>query len=431
MESTSHFLVNLLAILVSLLFLQYWLNQPKLKKAAAEMITIFCLAISIALCMLMPVTTTSGIVFDLRFIPFVIGCFYANRLTRIGMIGLIILLRLLEGYHHAWLAIVNILLIYFFIMALKKTFIGLPVTSKITLSSFLMFLMSAWTLAGVKWFLHIPVTLSFAINYIFIQTGGMFIVGYMVESIREQHLVIRRLIRMEKMEVVSHLAASISHEIRNPLTTTRGFLQLLAESGDIPADKKEYISIAVNELDRAEGIIRDYLAFAKPAPERIETLDIKKEIEKAVRILEPLAKMNTVEITADLNACTIAGNSVFLQQTLINIIKNGIEAMPNGGKLSIDAIQEYSTVSITIADEGIGMDELQKSRLGEPYFSTKESKGTGLGMMVVFRLVESMRGIIQVNSEKGKGTAITLTFPAIAADSKQRNTMAQATAAEK
>ncbi|GER70115.1 hypothetical protein BpJC7_14180 [Weizmannia acidilactici] len=252
-----------------------------------------------------------------------------------------------------------------------------------------------------------------------IQSDGMFIVGYMVEHIRKQHFVLRRLIRMEKMEVVSHLAASISHEIRNPLTATRGFLQLLMESKDIPEDKKKYISIAVSELDQAEGIIRYYLTFAKPTPEKLEVLNLEEEIEKAIRILEPLANMNAVDIRPHLHSCKMVGNTGFLQQILINIMKNGIEAMPNGGVLSIYTKQDSSKVSIIIADEGVGMDEAQKSRLGEPYFSTKESKGTGHGMMVVFRLVETMNGSVQVDSEKRKETTITLIFPALSETTKK------------
>ncbi|MGZ4160233.1 MAG: ATP-binding protein, partial [Neobacillus sp.] len=204
---------------------------------------------------------------------------------------------------------------------------------------------------------------------------------------------------------------SISHEVRNPLTTTRGFLQLINESKAIPEVEKGYLTVAMQELDQAERIIRDYLTFAKPALEEIESLNLKKEIERAINIILPLANMNIVELSSELESCYIKGNAGLFQQVLVNLLKNGIEAMPSGGTLSIIVTVEKTLAKVTITDNGVGMNELQRNRLGEPYFSTKEIRGTGLGMMVVFRIVESMNGSIKIESELGKGTRITLTFP--------------------
>jgi two-component system, sporulation sensor kinase B len=412
MESTSHFLINLLVILIALLFLQYKMNQLQSKHSQTKIVILFCLTITIAFCMLFPFKYSGGIIFDLRFVPFVLGCLYAGRLTRIWIVLLIIGLRLSNGVEHSWFAIINILICYFVIMKFRVIYIRLSKMKKNLLTGFLMMLMSLWTLAGAKYLFHLPITFQICISYIGIQTGGMLIVGYMVELMREQQMVLRRLVRMEKMEVAGQLAASISHEIRNPLTSTRGFLQLVSESKEIPNEAKDYISIAISELDHAEGIIRDYLTFAKPAPEKFENLKVQTQIEKALRIIDPLAKMSRVEIVSSLCSCLIKGNAGMFQQVLVNIIKNGIEAMPSGGTLTIGCCRDQSMVSITISDEGVGMSDQQKSRLGEPYFSTKGPKGTGLGMMVVYRIVESMNGKVQIVSEQGSGTSITLRFPA-------------------
>lgn len=411
MESTSHFLVNLLVILFGLLFLQFRISRLQPERTQTKMVMFFCLTLTISFCMLFPFKFSGGIILDLRLVPFVLGCLYAERLTRIWMVILIIGLRLSEGFEHSWFAIMNIILFYIVIMLCRERYLQYSKLWKNVMTTSLMILMSLWTLVGVKVFFHLPVTLPISISYIGIQTGGMLMVGYMVELIREQQMVIRRLIRMEKMEVASHLAASISHEIRNPLTSTRGFLQLLSESKEIPNNIKDYITIATSELDHAEAIIRDYLTFAKPAPENFEALMVQDQIEKALRIIDPLAKMNHVEIVSHLCSCSIKGNSGMFQQVLINIIKNGIEAMQSGGTLSIRCHKDKSSVNITITDEGVGMTALQKSRLGEPYFTTKGSKGTGLGMMVVYRIVESMNGKIQIDSKQGVGTSITLQFP--------------------
>lgn len=411
MESTSHFLVNLLVILVGLLFLQFRISHLQPEQTQTKIIMFFCLTLSISLCMLFPFKFSGGIIFDLRLVPFVLGCLYAGRVTRIWMVILIIGLRLTNGTEHAWFAIMNIILFYFVILKCRTMYNECSKLWKNVLTTSLMILMSLWTLAGVKLLFNLPVTLPISISYIGIQTIGMFIVGYMVESIREQQMVFRRLVRMEKMEVASHLAASISHEIRNPLTSTRGFLQLLSESKEIPNHIKDYITIATSELDHAECIIRDYLTFAKPSPEKFEPLKVQTQIEKALRIIDPLAKMNHVEIVSNLCSCSINGNPGMFQQVLINIIKNGIEAMQSGGTLTIHCHKDKSNANITISDEGAGMTAQQKSRLGEPYFTTKGAKGTGLGMMVVFRIVESMNGKIQIDSKQGIGTNIKLQFP--------------------
>lgn len=411
MDSTSHLLVNLLVILVGLLFLQFRISHLQPEQTQTKIVMFFCLTFTISFCMLFPLKFSDGIVFDLRLVPFVLGCLYAGRLTRIWMIILIIGFRLSEGFEHSWFAIMNIIIFYIVIMQCQEKYLQLSKLWKNVLTTSLMIVMSVWTLVGVGVFLHSSVTLPISLSYIGIQTGGMLMVGYMVESIREQQMVFRRLIRMEKMEVANHLAASISHEIRNPLTSTRGFLQLLSESAEIQNNIKDYITIATSELDHAEAIIRDYLTFAKPAPESFESLMVQTQIEKALRIIDPLAKMNHVEIVSHLCSCSIKGNSGMFQQVLINIIKNGIEAMQLGGTLLIRCHKDKSNVNITISDEGVGMTAQQKSRLGEPYFTTKGSKGTGLGMMVVYRIVESMNGKIQIDSKQGVGTNITLQFP--------------------
>jgi two-component system sporulation sensor kinase B len=206
MESTSHFLVNLLVILVGLLFLQFRISHLQPEQTQTKIVMFFCLTITISFCMLFPFKFSSGIIFDMRLVPFVLGCLYVGRLTRIWMVMLIIGLRLSDGIESSWFAIMNIILFYLVIMQCREKYLQLSKLWKNVLTSSLMILMSIWTLAGVKLFFHLPVTLPISISYIGIQTGGMLIVGYMVESIREQQMVFRRLVRMEKMEVSKPLS---------------------------------------------------------------------------------------------------------------------------------------------------------------------------------------------------------------------------------
>lgn len=218
--------------------------------------------------------------------------------------------------------------------------------------------------------------------------------------------------KSEKLEIVSHLAASISHEVRNPLTVAKGFLQLFYE--DLTEEsKKQLWGIAIQELDRATEIINDYLMFAKPAIENKEMINIWNELQHAVTIVTPLANMNTVQIHLSLRNdedSFVLGDRQKLQQCLINVLKNGIEAMPNGGKLQVTLHHHHSDLQIDIYDSGKGMTQQQINRLGEPYFTTKE-KGTGLGMMVSFSIIKGMNGSINVTSEPQKGTCFSIKFP--------------------
>ncbi|CAM4348578.1 signal transduction histidine kinase [Paenibacillus endophyticus] len=219
--------------------------------------------------------------------------------------------------------------------------------------------------------------------------------------------------RSEKMEIISQLAASVAHEVRNPLQVTRGFLQVLGESTRNEKEKG-FMALAIEELDRASEIITDFLMFAKPELDQMTTLNVAEEILKIEAILVPLANMQgsiiQVESASDLY---VNGNSSKLKQALINIIKNSIESLNKGGTIVIQAyLKDDRHVIICIKDNGEGMNELELKKLGEPYYS-KKTKGTGLGLMVTFRIIEVMKGSIFFTSEKGVGTEATIQFPMV------------------
>jgi two-component system, sporulation sensor kinase B len=132
-----------------------------------------------------------------------------------------------------------------------------------------------------------------------------------------------------------------------------------------------------------------------------------------IDILRPLANMSSVEIQTSLIPFNVKGEREKFQQCLLNIMKNAIEAMPNGGLLDIYVSLNKNNILIRISDTGVGMTREQLERLGEPYFTTKGTKGTGLGMMVVYRIIESMNGTIQITSEVNKGTQVSVYLPLI------------------
>ncbi|GGI95991.1 sensor histidine kinase [Paenibacillus hunanensis] len=232
-----------------------------------------------------------------------------------------------------------------------------------------------------------------------------------IEYSRQLELFNNELQRSEKMDMISELAASVAHEVRNPLQVTRGFLQLTRMNTD---DKgREHLKMALDELDRASDIITDFLTFAKPQFDKIDLLDLKEEFSHIENIMQPLASLQGGTLAINIpDGLHIRGNSSKFKQACINMIKNSIEALRNEGQVTIRAWQEEQHIIISIRDNGAGMNEQELARLGEPYFSNK-TKGTGLGLMVTFRIIEAMGGQLEFHSKKGEGTEAVLTFPLV------------------
>ncbi|WP_379154374.1 ATP-binding protein [Paenibacillus sp. sgz5001063] len=215
--------------------------------------------------------------------------------------------------------------------------------------------------------------------------------------------------RSEKMEIISELAASVAHEVRNPLQVTRGFLQILGERSG--KKEKEYLQLAVEELDRASLIITDFLTFAKPGPDTLDRFEVAEALRHISGILLPLANLQGGAIELQLqNGLQVLGSTSKFKQAFINLIKNAIESLEENGLITIAAWRSGENIIISVQDNGEGMKVSELAHLGEPYYSNKK-KGTGLGLMVTFRIIEAMNGSIQFQSRKGEGTRVIVKLP--------------------
>ncbi|TCN01526.1 signal transduction histidine kinase [Paenibacillus sp. BK033] len=241
----------------------------------------------------------------------------------------------------------------------------------------------------------------------------------LVKYSKELEMFNREIQRAEKMELISHLAASIAHEVRNPLQVTRGFIQLAGEKA--VNKEKQFLQLAVQELDRASSIITEFLTFAKPHLEDVKPLNISEELNHIQDIICPLAAMQStrLEFTAEPDLYVL-GSAEKLKQAIINMIKNSLEAISGfDGAVSVKADSEGDEVIIRVTDNGEGIDPEKLDKLGEPYFSNK-SKGTGLGLMVTFRIIEAMEGTIRFSSAIGIGTEAVIRLPAVSKDSAEK-----------
>jgi two-component system, sporulation sensor kinase B len=424
MDQLTILVLNLIFILFSTFLFQYILinKYTNLYRKHAKLFIIFLGGIQILFCMSFTVIGSADFIFDLRLIPVVVGGLYGGPVVSILLFIIVAAARIPFGGNGVWINFFNMLTITILTIYLSGKFRSFPLSRKlytvvaIALSyTVLIFLMKAAVFDDLSKF-------QFMLLYGLALSGGIFIVTYYIEIMRQNQLLHKAVLKSDKIEVVSQLAASVSHEVRNPLTVTRGFLQMLKDPSIDEEKRLYYLNTAIDELDRAETIIKDYLNFAKPQSNKASLISVKEEVEKALELILPYANHFSVNIKKDLMAgMNISGETVKFHQCILNIIKNGIEAMPNGGDLVISCREMANNhVSITIEDTGCGMSPQQLAKIGEPYFSTKAEKGTGLGMMVVNNIIQEMGGTMDVKSKLNEGTIFKITLPLY--DTEKRET---------
>ncbi|MEC3686670.1 PAS domain-containing protein [Bacillus velezensis] len=235
-------------------------------------------------------------------------------------------------------------------------------------------------------------------------------VQVILRDISERKQTEELMLKSEKLSIAGQLAAGIAHEIRNPLMAIKGFLQLMKPT---MGENEHYFEIVFSELSRIELILSELLMLAKPQQNAVkERVNLKKIISEVTALLETQANLKGIFIKTDYehDSMYINGDQNQLKQVFINLIKNAVESMPDGGTVHILMTEDEYSVNVTVKDEGDGIPENVLKRIGEPFLTTKE-KGTGLGLMVTFNLIKNHQGAIQVDSKPDRGTAFHITFP--------------------
>ncbi|TYR78828.1 PAS domain S-box protein [Priestia megaterium] len=225
--------------------------------------------------------------------------------------------------------------------------------------------------------------------------------------------------KSEKLAVVGQLATAIAHEIRNPLTTMKGFMQLLKSTEN--KSSQRYIDLMLSESNQIERITNEFMMVAKPQAVKVQPNDIHMIVEQVVILLQPQATMHNVQIRTELEADipVIVCEKNQLKQVFINILKNAIEAMSEGGEVWIQIAKlDNHQVNIRFIDQGRGIPKERIPYLGEPFYSIKE-EGIGLGLTICYKIVETHQGKITIESEVDKGTTVDVTLP-IGSLSQQR-----------
>lgn len=231
-----------------------------------------------------------------------------------------------------------------------------------------------------------------------------------MRDLTAEKLMQERMLNAEKLNTVGQLAAGIVHEIRNPLTTVSGLLQYLATQ--YPEEEKT-VTLAMEELQRVESILQEMLSTCKPHKTCFEVIDLETVINSLRILLTPQACRNHVTLIFDYDPVTlprIFGDKNQLRQLAVNLIKNGIEAMPDGGVMTTQIIRDNDHVALRFIDQGDGIADESKDAIGQPFFTTKRH-GTGLGLMVCQQIVRDHRGELSIKNATPRGTQVTVLLP--------------------
>jgi two-component system sporulation sensor kinase B len=236
---------------------------------------------------------------------------------------------------------------------------------------------------------------------------------FIFENMNKQMELESKVQRAEKFDIVGQLAASVAHEVRNPMTAVRGFLQLMSDDDNLTDSQRRYINISMEELDHSQVILSEYLSLAKPATTDLKVLNLKSDLENIIELMRSFTNLQTISIVSSLeDRLLIKGDSSEIKQVFVNLLKNSIEAIGEKGEIMVSAYQNGKHVIVEIEDNGQGMSETQLKYLGTPFYSTKD-KGTGVGLSLCYKIVHSMKGTIKVRSKQGKGTRFTIQFPSV------------------
>ncbi|AWB43929.1 PAS domain-containing sensor histidine kinase [Paenibacillus sp. CAA11] len=246
------------------------------------------------------------------------------------------------------------------------------------------------------------------------QMDGDFLLS--VKDVSDYKQIEKAAYQNDKLAMLGKISAAIAHEIRNPLTAIRGFIQLLRPHL-VQLGKDEYARIILMEIDRANDIIHEFLNSSKPTAPQTSVLQVASLLRQTVLLIESEALMKSCEVRMHVEDenMKVSVDVKQIKQVLLNMIKNAMDAIEEtaDGRLGIIDIEAKicgKSAVMTIRDNGNGMDQAHLVRLFDPFFTTKE-RGTGLGLSVSYKIIKNHGGTISVESHKGEGTAFVISLP--------------------
>lgn len=269
--------------------------------------------------------------------------------------------------------------------------------------------------------------------FLMILCAGLLYRNFVQDRCCEENM---RRFRMERLMSVNQLAAGLAHEIRNPLTSIKGFIQLMLIKQDV-VPNQSHIQIIIAEIDRIDKLVNEFQRLTRPLKTpHFAKIDIEQMIHEVIILMEGQAvKKNLILTFSNTGSrlihnyvgvldspslrgpCYILGDEAQLKQVIINLVKNAIDAVDKNGEVALRLLVQDNIALVTIRDNGAGMSEDILKKIGTPFFTTKEG-GNGLGLSVCYNIIEGHGGAIEVNSEVGKGTVFTVKLPCLSKEGR-------------
>jgi two-component system sensor histidine kinase HydH len=218
--------------------------------------------------------------------------------------------------------------------------------------------------------------------------------------------------RADRLSALGELSAGMAHEIRNPLGSIKGAVEILKDDYSPDDTKYEFIQILLKETDRLNRIVQEFLGFARPKQPEFQQADINEALESVLTLTAQEARKSGISVRKRLDPAIgmRSFDSGMLKQAFLNLVLNAIQAMPKGGELTVESSVQNGMIEVKIADTGSGISEESRKKLFTPFFTTRK-QGTGLGLAITYRIIEKHRGRIDVMSEPGKGAIFTVKIP--------------------
>ncbi|WP_147533415.1 ATP-binding protein [Bacillus marasmi] len=408
-------LYQVLIVLFPILVYHLFFNEKNSeRRKPLSKLTIIMLVI-LSLAMSSPIQFSTGYIYDFRIIPFIIAFLYGGTFPGVIITVALLIFRYIIGGDGFYVILINYTITGIILILSAKKISGLQKNQKLIFASLVFWANTVIVILALMaqnegkqiWFMLV----FYVITWI-----CLIVVMIIIQNVDQRLILREELQQAEKLNVISQLAASVAHEVRNPMTSVRGFLQLMVDDKNLDSQHRNYIDIAINELDHAQSIINDYLSLARPNTDEFSPINVSDEVKKTIELMTSYSNIQNIKIETEIeDDLFIKGNKNEIKQVLVNIIKNGIESMDIGGTLKVKTYESNREIKIKIIDSGKGMTRNQLKKLGTPFYTTKE-KGTGVGLTISFQLVQAMKGKIRIESEQGKGTTFTLQFPSIEAE---------------
>ena len=223
-----------------------------------------------------------------------------------------------------------------------------------------------------------------------------------------------QLIQSEKLAAIGQLTAGIVHDVKNPLTVIKGMAEILQENENLDAATQKDLKVIGESAVKANRIVTDLLKFARQSAPEMQSRDLRETVDAALRLTAYMVREAGIQLVTDLpkNPVIVTYDALQIEQVIINLIKNAVQAMPERGKLTVSLRSTGTEVALIVQDTGVGIAPENLSRIFDPFFSTKlEGEGTGLGLSLSYGIVANHKGRIEVESEVGKGTTFTVVLP--------------------